>query len=46
MGDWDKAGAARHRSVREDLPLLAIDMSGRWFALVHGGELHLSLIHI
>ena len=42
MGDWDKAGAARHRSVREDLPLLAIDTSGRWFALVHAGELHLS----
>ena len=37
----DKAGAARHRSVREDLPLLAIDTSGRWFALVHAGELRL-----
>ena len=42
MADRDEhPGAMRHRSVREELPLLAVDPSGRWCALVHTGELRL-----
>ncbi len=39
--DDAKPGAARERSLREVPPLLSIDPTGRWIALVHAGELRL-----